>query len=88
MPRFRDCFKSLNATKDHKARERITNLALTGRENRRMRDGAHMRRKNSIQVGVRFGFNDRVTVAGLRFQARAIKKSDHSSTVTNKLGRL
>ena len=39
--------------------------------------------QNSIQIGIRFGFNDRVTVAGFRFKARAIKNCNHSSTVTN-----
>lgn len=42
----------------------------------------------SIQVCIRFGFNDRVTLAGFRFQATAIKKSDDSSAVANKFGRL
>ena len=38
---------------------------------------------DSIQVRICFGFNDRVTVTGLRLQALAIKKSDYSATVPN-----
>src|SRR5687768_5745326 len=45
-------------------------------------------RQNSIQVGIRFGFNDRVAFAGFSFQTAAIKNGDDSSTVTNQLGRL
>ena len=72
---------------------------LTGGGNGRMCVNAHIRNEvhirdilkfgqNSIQVCIRFGFNDRITVTGFRFQSPAIKKSDHSSTVTNKFGRL
>ena len=44
--------------------------------------------ENSIQVSIRFGFNDRVTAARFCFQARAIKNCNHSSTVTNQFADL
>jgi len=49
---------------------------------------ADISRQNSIQVCIRFGFDDRVTVAGFCFQAPAIKNCNHSSGVTNQVARL
>ena len=49
---------------------------------------ADISRQNSIQVCIRFGFDDRVTVAGFCFQAPAIKNCNHSSGVTNQFARL
>ena len=76
------------------ARARNNENQLTGGENCRMCVNTHIRKEvhirdiskfgqNSIQVCIRFGFNDRVTVAGFRFKAPAIKNCNHSSTVTN-----
>ena len=46
---------------------------------RKIRGGS----QDSIQVCIRFGLNDRITLAGFCFQATAIRRRDHSSTVTN-----
>ena len=48
---------------------------------------AHIDR-NSIQVCIGFGLNDRVTLAGFRLQTAAIKNRNHSSTVTNQFAGL
>ena len=37
----------------------------------------------SIQVCIRFGLDNRITLAGFCFQATAAEKCDHPSTVTN-----
>jgi hypothetical protein len=70
---------------------------LTKREDCRMCASPHKKHtdceissvgQHSVQVRIRFGFNDRVTVARFRFEAAAIENSNHSSTVTNQLAGL
>ena len=81
------------------ARERsVNNIQLNNSENCRMCVNTHIKKRfirdiskfgeNSIQVSIRFGFNDRVTAAGFCFQAPAIKNCNHSSTVTNQFADL
>src|ERR1041385_5519229 len=72
----------------------VMKVSLTAGENCRMCVNTHIRKKfhirdiskfgkPSIQVCIRFGFNDRVAFAGFSFEAPAIKDGNHSSTVTN-----